>query len=257
MLTRFSDNEWSPGDRQAPGDQRAIGDLPPITGLSGNVPTKEYDYEVEIGQNFDSPWLPTQFPVSRIEAVGDWRYDSSTMDVMSFDPDLRAGGMTYGMTAVVPSLDAVDMSESSVATDLADTQLTDLPTSLSTSVRTLATRVTAEAPTRFRKAVALQNYFRDNGTYTLAGPVGHLDRHPRGVPRRGRRRAAHRVLRAVRRRDGRDGPQPQHPRPGRHRLPEAQGSGGRELRLQRARPARVARAVLPGLRLGALRAHPV
>ena len=100
VLTRFSDNEWSPGDRQAPGDQRAIGDLPPITGLSDNVPTKEYDYEVEIGQNFDSAWLPTQFPVSRIEAVGDWRYDSSTMDVMSFDPDLRAGGMTYEMTAV-------------------------------------------------------------------------------------------------------------------------------------------------------------
>ncbi len=172
VLTRFSDNEWSPGDRQAPGDQRAIGDLPPITGLSGNVPTEEYDYQVEIGQNFDSPWLPTQFPVSRIEAVGDWRYDSSTMDVMSFDPDMRAGGMTYGMTAVVADLDAVDMSESSVATDLADTQLTDLPTTLSTSVRTLATRVTAEAPTRFRKAVALQDYFRDNGIYSLAGPSG-------------------------------------------------------------------------------------
>ena len=36
VLNRFSDNEWSPGDRQAPGDQRAIGELPPITGLSSS-----------------------------------------------------------------------------------------------------------------------------------------------------------------------------------------------------------------------------
>ena len=41
----------------------------PITGLSSTVPTKEYDYHVNIGQNFDSPWLPTQFPVSAIDAA--------------------------------------------------------------------------------------------------------------------------------------------------------------------------------------------
>ena len=40
-----------------------------ITGLSSTVPTKEYDYHVNIGQNFDSPWLPTQFPVSEIDAT--------------------------------------------------------------------------------------------------------------------------------------------------------------------------------------------
>ena len=112
MLNRFSDNEWSPGDRQAPGDQRAIGELPPITGLSSNVPTKEYDYDVNIGQNFDSPWLPTQFPISAIDAPGDWRYDSSTMDFMSFDEDLRAGGMSYDMTAVEPELDPEAMNTS-------------------------------------------------------------------------------------------------------------------------------------------------
>ena len=171
VLNRFSDNEWSPGDRQAPGDQRAIGELPPITGLSSTVPTKEYDYHVNIGQNFDSPWLPTQFPITEIDALGDWRYDSSTMDVMSFDEDLRAGGMSYDMTAVEPQLDPEAMNTSPLASDMMGTQLTELPPGLSTSVRTLATRETAEYTGRFQKAVALQNYFRDNGTYELDNSV--------------------------------------------------------------------------------------
>ena len=171
VLNRFSDNEWSPGDRQAPGDQRAIGTLPPIAGLSSSVPTKEYDYSVSIGQNFDSPWLPTQFPVSSIDAAGDWRYDSSTMDVMSFDEDLRAAGMQYAMTAVEPELDPEAMNTSALASDMMGTQLTELPPGLSTSVRTLATRETAEYTGRFQKAVALQNYLRNNGTYDLDNPV--------------------------------------------------------------------------------------
>ena len=186
VLNRFSDNEWSPGDRQAPGDQRAIGELPPSPGLSTTVPTKEYDYHVSISQNFDSPWLPTQFPVSAIDATGDWRYDSSTMDVMSFDEDLRAGGMSYDMTAVEPELDPEAMNTSPLASDMMGTQLTELPPGLSTSVRTLATRETAEYTGRFQKAVALQNYLRDNGTYD-AGQLGgrQRQRHPGGVPRRG------------------------------------------------------------------------
>jgi transglutaminase-like putative cysteine protease len=175
VLNRFSDNEWSPGDRDAPPDQRALGDLPVIQGLSTAVPTKSYQYRVDIGQNFDSNWLPTQFPISRINATGDWRYDSSTMDFMSFNDDLRATGMDYTMTAVKPDLSAVDMAASSAATDLAGTQLTALPPNLPPIVRQLATEVTSAQPTRFQKAVALQNFFRDTGgfEYTTDRPPGN------------------------------------------------------------------------------------
>jgi transglutaminase-like putative cysteine protease len=175
VLNRFSDNEWSPGDREAPTDQRAVGELPVIQGLSGNVPTKDYDYEVQIGQAFDSSWLPTEFPISRIDAAGDWRYDATTMDFMSFNNDLRAAGMDYTMTAVEPDLSAQEMAASSAATDLAGTQLTALPPGLPTIVRQLATQITADQPTRFQKAVALQDFFRDSGnfTYSLDRPAGN------------------------------------------------------------------------------------
>ena len=73
------------------------------------------------------------------------------------------------------------------------------------------------------------------------------------VPRRGR--GGRGLLRAVRRRDGDDGAQPRHPGPGRGRLPAARAGRPATWSLQHPRPARLARAVLRGRRLGPLRAH--
>src|SRR4029450_10504110 len=39
---RFSDNEWSSGDRTASGDQIASGELPPPSGMDTSVPTREF-----------------------------------------------------------------------------------------------------------------------------------------------------------------------------------------------------------------------
>jgi transglutaminase-like putative cysteine protease len=172
VLNRFSDNEWSSGDRTAPPDQRAMGEMPEITGLDASVPTKSYDYDVQITQDFLSTWLPTQAPISRIDAAGDWRYDSSTMDFMAFDEGLNAQGLSYSMTAVVPELDPLALDDASSATELAGSQLTELPPGFPSAIRSLATRLTAEAPTRFQKAVAIQDFFRTEGVYELERPQG-------------------------------------------------------------------------------------
>jgi len=172
VLNRFSDNEWSSGDRKAPPAQRALGEMPEVQGLDPDVPTTTHDYDVQITQDFISTWLPTQAPISRIDAAGDWRYDSSTMDFMAFDDDLNAQGLTYSMTAVVPELDPLALDDASSATELAGSQLTDLPPGFPSSIRSLATRLTTDAPTRFQKAVALQNFFRTEGRYTTERPTG-------------------------------------------------------------------------------------
>ncbi len=174
VLSRFSDNEWSSGDRTASSDQRAAGELPDPAGLDPTVETRAFDYQVRISDDFISTWLPTQFPISQIQAEGDWRYDLTTMDFMAFDEDLRTSGMTYSMTHIKPTLDAEDMAQSSVASNLMNTQFTDLPGDLPPSIRNAATTHTAEAPTRFQKAVALQNWLREDGFYTLTdGPQGN------------------------------------------------------------------------------------
>jgi transglutaminase-like putative cysteine protease len=174
VLNRFSDNEWSSGDRTASGDQIASGELPPPTGMDTSVPTREFNYDVAITDDFISTWLPTQFPISHIEAPGDWRYDLTTMDFMAFDEDLTTAGITYTMTAIQPTLDAEDMARSNVATSLMNTQFTDLPTDLPSQIRQTAIAHTADAPTRFQKAVALQDWMRADGSYTLTdGPRGN------------------------------------------------------------------------------------
>ena len=175
VLNRLTDNEWSSGDRTAPTDQRAIGEMPEIQGLDPSVPVESYDYSVQISDDFISTWLPTQAPISRIEAAGDWRYDISTMDFMAFDEGLTTRSMTYTMTAVIADLSAQELAASGAATDLAGTQLTELPPGLPSVVRQMATDLTREAPTRFQKAVALQNFFREDGDfeYTLDRPAGN------------------------------------------------------------------------------------
>ena len=76
------------------------------------MPTDEYDYHVNIGRELRSPpGCPPSSPSREIDALGDWRYDSSTMDLMSFDEDLRAAGMSYDMTAVEPDFDPEAMND--------------------------------------------------------------------------------------------------------------------------------------------------
>ncbi len=173
VLNRFSDNEWTSGDRKAPTDQRAFGQLPSISGLSTSVPRKQYDYDVSIGGAFSSTWLPTQAPISRIDAAGDWRYDLSTMDFMAFDDNTNARGEHYTMTSVEPQLDPENLNRATVSTDLAGTQFTDLPDGLPAIVTQDALAVTADLPTKYQKAVALQNWFRSEFEYSLERAPGN------------------------------------------------------------------------------------
>jgi transglutaminase-like putative cysteine protease len=174
VLNRFSDNEWTSGNRKAPTDQRAFGEMPPIAGLDPATPRKTYDYNVSIGQAFQSTWLPTQAPISRINAAGDWRYDTSTMDFMSFDQEhTNAQGETYTMTAVKPQLDPDELNSATSSTALAGTEFTDLPEGLPDIVTQEALAQTADYTTKYEKAVALQNWFRDNFDYSLQTVSGN------------------------------------------------------------------------------------
>ncbi len=174
VLNRFSDNEWTSGNRKAPTDQRAFGEMPAITGLADDVPRTDYDYDVSIGQAFESTWLPTQAPISRINAAGDWRYDVNTMDFMSFDQEhTNAQGEHYTMTAVKPKLDPDELNSATSSTALAGTEFTDLPDGLPDIVTQEALAQTADYTTKYEKAVALQNWFRDNFKYSLATSSGN------------------------------------------------------------------------------------
>ncbi|MBZ5736802.1 transglutaminase family protein [Nocardioides mangrovi] len=167
-LTRFSDAEWSPGDRDVPADHLADGSMPPPEGVAAQVARKDYAWDVNVLPEFESSWLPTEPPVSRIEAAGDWRYDDKTMDFLAGDDDLTTAGIRYTMTSVDLDITAERLADAAPPGGKVDDLFTDVPEDLPPLVSDLAKEVTKDATTPYEQAVALQNWFRDTGGFTYS-----------------------------------------------------------------------------------------
>ncbi len=175
-LTRFNDAEWSPGNREVPSDHLADGQMPPPQGVSADVSRKEYPWDVSVLPDFDSRWLPVQPPVSRVVADGNWRYDDKTMDFIAGDDDLSTASLNYALTAVDLGITSERLADAGPPTGKVSDIFTDLPDDLPPIVHDLAVQVTQDATTPYEKAVALQNWFREDGgfTYSLVqAPTGN------------------------------------------------------------------------------------
>lgn len=165
VLTRFNGDTWTPGDREIPESQVARGEMPPLEGVGSSVTREESSYRVRVVPDWGSTWLPTTAHVADIQATGDWRYDTSTMDFISADDEVTTAGKSYDFTGITLALDAAAMDRAtSGAADVRSAYL-EVPGSVSSNVRTLAAAVTGEAQTRFRKARALQQWFREDGGF--------------------------------------------------------------------------------------------
>jgi transglutaminase-like putative cysteine protease len=174
VLNRFGDNEWTAGNRTVPANNDAEGQMPGLIGVATWVKRTTYEYDVSIGPRFDSRWLPTQAPISEIHAPGDWRFDNRTMDFLAGPRQGSAAGMDYTMTAVDLDLSAADLIDAQASPGTVGTSYLDLPKDFPQSARTLAKTVTASADGDFAKAVALQDWFRDDGgfVYDDTVPIG-------------------------------------------------------------------------------------
>ncbi len=174
-LTRFSDNEWSAGNREVPIEQRATGEMPLLQGVSAQVPRTESSYQVSVSDAFESAWLPTMAPISSISASGDWRYDEETMDFLSGDRGHTTAGLDYSMTGVELDLSANSMALAPATGGLVSDDYVDLPDDLSRIISNTAFQVTRNEESRFEKAVALQQWFRETGgfRYTLDAEPGN------------------------------------------------------------------------------------
>jgi transglutaminase-like putative cysteine protease len=164
VLTRFNGDTWSPGDRDIPEAQVARGEMPPLVGVAVGTSRKEAPYHVRVSDDFESSWLPTTAQVSKMNVIGDWRYDTSTMDFMSTDDDVTTAGMTYSFDGVTVEPDPELMDDAVSGAASVRSAYLELP-NISSEIRGLAAEVTGREPTRFRKARALQQWFRVDGGF--------------------------------------------------------------------------------------------
>jgi hypothetical protein len=165
VLTQFNGLEWTTGSREIISNQIADGLVPLEQGLSNSVPLKAYHYAVHATSNFDSRWLPTAFPVSDVEATGDWHWDATTMDFIAGNDQTSTTGLSWTMTSSKPNLSSYSMIHSLSAPLPIQTTYTALPSTLPSLVSDLAAKVTATATSRFQRAVMLQNWFRSTGHF--------------------------------------------------------------------------------------------
>ena len=175
VLTQFNGVEWTSGNRSIISGQVANGLLPfPEEGLADAVPTDPQNYTVTATNLFDSRWLPTMFPVSSVNAVGDWHWDASTMDFIASNDSTNTAGLTWTMSALKPQVSNYSMINSLTAPLSIQEPYTALPSTLPNYVRTEAAKVTKDATSRFQRAVMLQNWFRNSGgfRYSLKTTAG-------------------------------------------------------------------------------------
>ncbi len=165
VLTNFNGTAWTPGDRAIPETQTATGELPPLDGVDVSVPRQEYSYDVRVGPELESTWLPTTAQTSSIAAGTDWRYDINTRDFIAARDDVTTADTTYDFTGVELTYDADTMNAAVSGAGSVPGTFTDIPSSLNNEIRRLAASVTAEAPTRFQKAQLLQQWFREDGGF--------------------------------------------------------------------------------------------
>lgn len=159
VLDLYDGNSWYPSDRETPISQRVDGELPAPAGLDPEVPAKRYTSEMTVDDEFDSEWLPVQYPAVEAEVPGDWRYDESTMDIVSAAEGKTIAGLQYRATSldVDPSPDQL-RSAGGVPADIFR-RYTDVDDDVPTWVESLAERVTASGTSRAERAALLQDWF--------------------------------------------------------------------------------------------------
>ncbi|WGX99949.1 DUF3488 and transglutaminase-like domain-containing protein [Nocardioides sp. QY071] len=176
VLNRYTGDEWSSGDRDVARDDRADGSVPLPRGLSEDVRRTTFDYDATVSEQLDSTWLPTQYPISAVDAPGDWRYDPSTMDFLAADDGLDTRGVSYTMTGVALDF-GTDRSffRDSRTGDVSE-EVLHVPSTVPPLVRNLARDVTSGATTDYERALLLQRWFRQDGGFTY-----DLQKAPKGT----------------------------------------------------------------------------
>jgi transglutaminase-like putative cysteine protease len=175
-LDEFDGASWRPGQRDFPVTNSVHAGMPPPPGQAGDVRTRQLAYSLQVSENLDSSWLPAPYPTTQINVLGDWRYDAENLDVVSADPSLSTAGLSYSLLAERVEPTTAQLEAAGQAPTVIREKYTDVPLGLPFIISSTADAVTFDANTDFEKAVALQDWFRDqkNGfTYSTRHVAGN------------------------------------------------------------------------------------
>ncbi len=156
-LDAFTGDTWAP-TLELPDPDNTLDEFGPAPGLSSDVATEEESTSVSIG-SLASPWLPMTYPPTQVSGLSSgWTFDPAGFSVSN--PNDTARGLRYTIDSLVVAPTPEQLLAAGAAAPAGFEQYLALPESLPQVIRDTALTVTADAPTNYEKALALQQFFR-------------------------------------------------------------------------------------------------
>lgn len=169
VLDEYDGFSWKPGEREIPISHRIDGELPAPVGLDPDVNSTVYRYSAVADAGFESRWLPLPYPTLQLQIAGDWRYDLSTMDVVSAAEGKTVGDVSYTLEALDVQPTAEDLIGSGAVPNDLFRRYTDVDSRVEPFVAELAEDVTAAGTNKAERAVLLQDWFTKPHTEASQG----------------------------------------------------------------------------------------
>jgi transglutaminase-like putative cysteine protease len=170
-LDRFDGQDWTTGPLHGGKDARVTGKpLPTDPGLTV-IPARAVTTKITVDRRVRGlDVLPAPYPPTKVDIKGDWRVDVPSLTV--FSPRDSVGGRTYTVSSMRPAPTYQQLETTAPPPPSITARYLAVPEGLSQDIPTLATRLTAAAPTPYEKAVKLQQWFLRPGNfkYSLATP---------------------------------------------------------------------------------------
>jgi len=166
-LDRFDGNIWSSLSNYRPAGTR----LPALGPDASRGGTAKSTQEFEIS-GLASIWLPAAYRPERLDASGKVRFDPESGSLAT-DKE-TSDGMKYTVESALPRLTASDLASvgAEVPAEIAARYL-ELPANVSRQVRLQAQRIAGAEQSPYKRAKALQDYFRENFSYNIQVAAGH------------------------------------------------------------------------------------
>ena len=158
------------------GQFRSAGDALPVD-YPSSAPVDSVRSTFDLGQ-LNVVWAPAAYLPTQFENLSETgvNYESESATFIVDTTDQRVSdGLAYTVTSQIPRFtgDSLRALAAANSTQTVDARYLDLPSDYSPLARQTAEQVTAGMTSPYDKALALQNYFRDNFTYDIDVAKGH------------------------------------------------------------------------------------
>ncbi|OJX81487.1 DUF3488 and transglutaminase-like domain-containing protein [Leifsonia sp. 71-9] len=168
-LDQFTGSVWMHRER----DTKRLAEgtpIGPVAGLSAEVPTTKISTTVTI-DNMQSRWLPVPAPVQSVKGLsGTWSWDPDDLTIGGINTTTQGQDYTATSLLLQPTADQLKAAGGVVPEDVQRDLF--LPPSLPAIIQKTAIAATEGATSEYAQAVALQDYFRDNGfVYSTQTPL--------------------------------------------------------------------------------------